>query len=79
MSVIQAYVLIQAAVGRSAPVAQAVAEVQGVSSTDVVTGPYDVIARVQAADMDELGKLILSRIQGVEGVVRTLTCPVVRL
>jgi hypothetical protein len=38
-----------------------------------------VIARVQAADMDELGKLILSRIQGVEGVVRTLTCPVVRL
>jgi len=76
---IEAYVLIQAEVGRAGPVAHAVAEVQGVRSTDVVTGPYDAIARAEAADMDELGRLILGKIQAVDGVVRTLTCPVVRL
>jgi len=79
ISKIEAYVLIQAEVGRAGPVAHAVAEVQGVRSTDVVTGPYDAIARAEAADMDELGRLILGRIQAVDGVVRTLTCPVVRL
>jgi DNA-binding Lrp family transcriptional regulator len=79
MSMIEAYVLIQAEVGRAGSVAQAIMRVQGVRSTDVVTGPYDAIARVAAADMDELGKLILGGIQAVDGVVRTLTCPVVRL
>jgi DNA-binding Lrp family transcriptional regulator len=77
-SVMEAYVLIQTAVGRSTRVGQAVAEVQGVISSDVVTGPYDVIARVEGADIDAVGKLTLGGIQAVDGVVRTLTCPVVR-
>jgi hypothetical protein len=33
-----------------------------------VAGPYDVIARVQAPGMDELGRLVVARIQAVDGV-----------
>jgi DNA-binding Lrp family transcriptional regulator len=76
---VEAYVLIQTEVGRSAEVAGAVGKIPGVSLADVVTGPYDVIARADAANIDALGKLIVARVQAVEGVSRTLTCPVVRL
>jgi hypothetical protein len=37
-----------------------------------------VIARVEARNLDELGKLVVARVQAVDGITRTLTCPVVR-
>jgi DNA-binding Lrp family transcriptional regulator len=46
---------------------------------DNVTGPYDVIVRAEAASMDELGKMVSSQVALVEGITRTLTCPVVHL
>jgi DNA-binding Lrp family transcriptional regulator len=78
MAMVQAFVLIQAGVGMAAGVAQAVGTIQGVRSADIVTGPYDVVVRVEAASIDALGKLVVSKIQAVEGITRTLTCPVVR-
>ena len=74
-----AYILIQTEVGASGRVAAEVAGIKGVTSADGVTGPYDVIARAEATDLDELGKLVVGRIQAVAGVTRTLTCPVVHL
>lgn len=53
--------------------------VGGVTVADIVTGPFDVIARVEADSLDELGKMVVSRIQAVKGVRRTLTCPVITL
>ncbi len=76
---IRAYILIQAEVGRSAQVGAAVAAIKGITGADVVTGPYDVIAVAEARSIDDLGKLVVARVQAVEGVARTLTCPVVRL
>ncbi len=76
---VEAYVLIQAEVGRSAEVADAVGEIPGVRFADAVTGPYDVIVRAEAADIDGLGKLIVAKVQAVVGITRTLTCPVVHL
>ena len=75
---ITAYVLIQTQVGSSADVGAQIARIEGVKSADVVTGPYDVIAVAGAASMDELGKLVVAKIQVVDGVTRTLTCPVIR-
>jgi len=75
---ITAYVLIQAHVGRSAEVGAGVARLEGVTSADVVTGPYDVIAMAETSSMDDLGKLVAARIQAVDGVTRTLTCPVIK-
>jgi len=77
--VVNAYVLIQTEVGKAAQVAKEVAAISGVTDAEDVTGPYDVIVRAQAANVDELGKLVVAEIQGVEGITRTLTCPVVHL
>lgn len=76
---IQAYILIQTEVGRSAAVAEAIAVIPGVVLAEDVTGPYDVIARVEANTVDELGKMVISKIQDVPGITRTLTCTVVHV
>ena len=77
--VVQAYILIQTEVGKAASVAQEIANLQGVTMAEDVTGPYDVIARAEARNLDELGRLVVARVQVVDGITRTLTCPVVRL
>jgi DNA-binding Lrp family transcriptional regulator len=66
--VVTAYVLIQTEVGKAARV-----------MTEAVTGPYDVIVRAEARNLDELGKLAVARVQAVDGITRTLTCPIVHL
>jgi DNA-binding Lrp family transcriptional regulator len=76
---VNAYILIQTEVGKAAAVADAVRGVQGVAEAEDVTGPYDVIIRAEANTVDELGKLVVAKIQSVEGITRTLTCPVVHL
>jgi len=76
---VRAYVLIQTEVGQTGRVAREVSEIEGTGSAVPVAGPYDVIAIVEAASMDALGKRVLSRIQGVKGVTRTLTCTVVQI
>ncbi len=73
---IEAYILVQTHAGKGAEVARALAALPGVTECDGVTGPYDVIARVSAESLDELGRLVASGIQTVEGVTRTLTCAV---
>jgi len=77
--VVQAYILIQTEVGKAAAVAAEIADIAGVASAEDVTGPYDVIVRAEAETVDELGQLVVARIQGVDGITRTLTCPVVHL
>ncbi|MCA1822919.1 MAG: Lrp/AsnC ligand binding domain-containing protein [Frankia sp.] len=75
----QAYILIQTEVGKAAAVARAIQDIKGVTQAEDVTGPYDVIVRAEARNVDELGKLVVARIQSVDGITRTLTCPVVHL
>ncbi|MCD2197080.1 Lrp/AsnC ligand binding domain-containing protein [Actinomycetospora endophytica] len=74
---VQAYILIQTEVGRAAAVASDVAGIEGVTRAEDVTGPYDVIVHVQAADVDTLGDQVIVAVQKVPGITRTLTCPVV--
>jgi DNA-binding Lrp family transcriptional regulator len=77
--VIQAYILIQTEVGKASAVAAATAAIPGVISAEDVTGPYDVIVRAEADTVDNLGRLVVAQVQGVPGITRTLTCPVVNL
>jgi len=76
---VEAYILIQTEVGKAAQVAGDVGKITGVSQSDAVTGPYDVIVRVEVDSVDSLGKLVVTKVQGVSGITRTLTCPVVSL
>ena len=77
--VVQAYILVQTNVGKAAEVAHAISAIQGVTLAEDVTGPYDVIVRAEADDVDNLGRLVVAKVQGVPGITRTLTCPVVNL
>ncbi|MDQ1535233.1 MAG: hypothetical protein QOF28_2994 [Actinomycetota bacterium] len=76
---VSAYILIQTEVGKASQVVEAIRRLDGIVEADDVTGPYDVIVKAQADTMDELGKMVVSQIQLVEGITRTLTCPVVNL
>ena len=77
--VVQAYILIQTDVGKAADVCAAIADIKGVTLAEDVTGPYDVIVRAEAKNVDELGKLVVSKVQNLDGITRTLTCPVVHI
>ncbi|MDA8401282.1 MAG: Lrp/AsnC ligand binding domain-containing protein [Actinomycetota bacterium] len=76
---VAAYILIQTEVGKAAAVAKEVASINGVVCADDVTGPYDVIIRAEADTVDALGQMVVSKVQLVEGITRTVTCPVVHL
>ena len=75
---VSAYILIQAEVGTAADVAMATSQLEAVVSADVAMGPYDVIARAEAPGVDHLGQMVISTVQKIPGVERTLLCPVVK-
>ncbi|HEX4433383.1 MAG TPA: Lrp/AsnC ligand binding domain-containing protein [Acidimicrobiales bacterium] len=76
---VHAYVLIQTDVGKAAQVAQQLSNIEGVVVADGVTGPYDVIARAEAPSMDDLGRMVVQDMQRIDGITRTITCPVVTI
>ncbi|MET8702131.1 Lrp/AsnC family transcriptional regulator [Kitasatospora sp. NPDC058032] len=76
---VQAYILIQTEVGKASAVAESISKIPGVIQAEDVTGPYDVIVRAEADTVDDLGRLVVAKVQQVEGITRTLTCPVVHL
>jgi DNA-binding Lrp family transcriptional regulator len=79
VAVVTAYILVQTEVGKAAKVARELLDITGVQQAEDVTGPYDVIVRAEARTLDELGKLVVARVQALDGITRTLTCPVVHL
>jgi len=74
-----AYILIQTEVGKAEQVSRNVRAIAGVREAENVTGPYDVVVKAEADGVDQLGRLVVSEIQMIQGITRTLTCPVVHL
>jgi DNA-binding Lrp family transcriptional regulator len=72
--VVRAYVLINARVGTAGRVAAEAARAPGVTSAEVIAGIHDVVAHIEARTLDELGRIVVQRIQGIDGVDRTITC-----
>ena len=70
----KAYILIEAQVGLAQQAVVSLRALTGVSSADVITGSYDIIVLVEAADMGAMAELVTGKIQGVTGVLRTITC-----
>lgn len=73
---VQAYILIQTEIGKADSVSRSLSAIAGVTIAEGVTGPYDVIMRAEAPSMEDFGRTILSKVQAVPGITRTLTCPV---
>lgn len=70
----RAFVLIETAVGKTKDVVIALHQVKGVTSVDVVTGPYDIIAVIEAPDLSTVGDMVTGRVHTIGGIVRTVTC-----
>ena len=73
----RAYVLIETAVGHSREVVAALGEGKRIVSVDTVTGPYDIIAIIEADSLNEIGDEVTGRIHPIPGIARTTTCLVV--
>lgn len=80
---VKAFVLIEVAVGKTKEVVATLTtlqkQVSEVKSVDAVTGPYDVIVMVEAADVNAIGDLVTRNIHSVDGIARTVTCLTVQL
>lgn len=76
---VSAYLLVQTDVGKAAAVAEEIRRIDGIIDAHGVTGPYDLVVRAEADTLDELGRMVVSRVQMVDGIMRTTTCPVINL
>jgi hypothetical protein len=76
---VSAYILIQTEVGKAGGVAAAARVLNGVETADDITGPYDIIVRASADTIDLLGQMVVSQVQMIPGITRTITCPVVHV
>lgn len=70
----KAFVLIETAVGKTKEVITSLKQLEGMKSVDTVTGPYDVIAVIEAETLNEIGDLITGKIHAIDGISRTVTC-----
>ena len=61
-------------VGRTREVAAALEQLSGAKTVDIVTGPYDIIAVVEAETLNDVGGLVTSKIRPIAGIARTVTC-----
>ena len=76
---VSAYILIQTEVGKAGHVTEMVRGIEGIVFVDPVTGPYDIVARAEAQDLDLLAKGTVMPMQELDGITRTLTCPILQL
>jgi len=76
---VRAYVLIEVETGKVKRVVKELSKLGRVKSTDVIMGPYDVIAIIECASYDDLSKTCLTEIQNIKEVRHTMTCPIVKV
>ena len=76
---IKAYLLIEAEVGKTKRVVEAIRKLEGVVSVDVVTGPYDALAVIQGETPDDVRELIVAKMARVAGISRIVSCLAVEL
>ena len=72
-----AYIMIKSSPGAESDIFTKIKKINGVKTVHTITGPYDLIAYVEAEDLDVLGKTVTSRIQNLKGILDTMTCIVV--
>jgi len=74
----KAYILIKTVPGKDRSVLKALRKIKAISSVDVVTGPYNAVAIIEAPDSDTILDIVLDKVRYVEGIIDTVTCFAVR-
>ena len=70
----KAYILVETAVGKTREVVGSLRNIQSMKAVDVVTGPYDIIAVMEANDLNTIGEMVTNHVHVIPGVLRTVTC-----
>ena len=73
----KAFILIETAVGMNREVISNIQQLKGIKSAESVTGPYDVIAVIEADSLTEIGDIVTGKLHTIDGISRTVTCLVV--
>ena len=73
----KAYVLIKTRVGETSAVRDDLARHTHITNADVIIGPYDIVALVEAEDLNAIGTVVMRFVHELEGVENTITCPVI--
>ncbi len=71
---IKIYLLIEAQVGKTKQVVEAIRKLPEVESVDAVTGPYDTIAIVQVEGLNDIGEVVVKKVHPIAGISRVVTC-----
>lgn len=69
---VRAYVFVESSKGRQREIAETLLQLPRIKATDVITGQFDVIARIEAEDLSDLWETV-DKIQAVQGVTKTTT------
>lgn len=68
-----AFIFVETAQGKAMGICGEIKKIKGVRTAHAVTGPYDIIVLVEGDDINMLGEFIVSQIQNIPGVLRTMT------
>jgi len=69
----RAYIVITVGPGKARDVAKSVSKLNGVKMSNACWGSPDVFAVVEVSAQEDLNKLVMDKIQAIEGVGRTET------
>ncbi len=76
---LKAYILINTQIGKTSQVAETLRQMPEVKRLDIIMGPYDIIAEVETEDHQALSEVVLKRLQNIDYIQHTMTCPVIRV
>lgn len=54
--------------------ARKISDLEGVREVHLISGEYDILLKVRAKSMEDIGSLVIDRLRKIEGVGRTITC-----
>ncbi len=74
---LKAYILINTKIGKTKEIAERLQEMEEVKRLDVIMGPYDIIAEVETESHESLAHVVMQRLQSLDAIMHTMTCPVV--
>ena len=69
----RAYVVVTVEAGKSRDVARQIANLPGVKMADACWGSHDIFAVIEVKESQELNKLVMDKIQRLDGVRETNT------
>ncbi|MEA2016165.1 MAG: Lrp/AsnC ligand binding domain-containing protein [Actinomycetota bacterium] len=74
---VEAYVLMKSEPGQQGDIYTKVSKLKGVKSVKTVSGPYDLIILIESESLNDLGKMVISKIQNLRGIKDTTSCIVI--